>query len=135
MSHAQESQLSCTYLPDDFSCDAWRGTCLTRRRDSVGAFAFTSFRSRDLMSRDSASANRVAEEVYPTPWCWISFLLMNHLPTITRTAFHEYVTVLCVLGGPTDSDIVGSEQASEYSFSSTWVIGSCLILVSLISLE
>jgi hypothetical protein len=30
---------------------------------------------------------------------------------------------------------VGSEQASEYSFSSTWVIGSCLILVSLISLE
>jgi cytochrome P450 len=27
---------------------------------------------------------------------------MNHLPTITRTAFHDiYVTVLCVLGGPT----------------------------------
>jgi hypothetical protein len=33
---------------------------------SVGAFVFTSFRSRDLMSCDSASANRVAEEVYPT---------------------------------------------------------------------
>jgi hypothetical protein len=32
----------------------------------VGAFAFTSFRSRDLMSCDSASPNRVAEEVYPT---------------------------------------------------------------------
>jgi hypothetical protein len=30
----------------------------------VGAFVFTSFRSRDLMSCDSASANRVAEEVY-----------------------------------------------------------------------
>jgi hypothetical protein len=54
------------------------------------------------MSRDSASANRVAEEVYPIPWCWISFLLINHLPTITRTAFHDiYMTVLCVLGGPT----------------------------------
>ena len=51
------------------------------KRVIVGAFAFTSFRSRDLMSRDSASANRVAEEVYPTPWCWISFLLINHLPT------------------------------------------------------
>jgi len=32
----------------------------------VGAFAFTSFRSRDLMSCDSASPNRVAEEVDPT---------------------------------------------------------------------
>jgi hypothetical protein len=30
---------------------------------------------------------------------------MNHLPTITRTAFHDiYVTVLCVLGGPTGTD-------------------------------
>jgi hypothetical protein len=39
---------------------------LTRKsnelKEFVGAFAFTSFRSRD-----SASANRVAEEVYPTP--------------------------------------------------------------------
>ena len=26
------------------------------------------------MSCDSASPNRVAEEVYPTLWCWISFL-------------------------------------------------------------
>ena len=33
----------------------------------VNAFAFISFRSRDLMSCDSASPNRVAEEVYPTP--------------------------------------------------------------------
>ena len=57
--------------------------------------------SRDLMSCDSASPNRLAEEVYPTPWCWISFLPINLLPTITQTAFHEYVTVLCVLGGPT----------------------------------
>ena len=29
------------------------------------------------MSCDSASANRVAEEVYPTLWCWISFLLIE----------------------------------------------------------
>ena len=27
----QASQLSGTYLPDDFSCDAWRGPCLTGR--------------------------------------------------------------------------------------------------------
>jgi len=30
----QASQLSGTYLPDDFSCDAWRGTYLTGRRDT-----------------------------------------------------------------------------------------------------
>ena len=29
------------------------------------------------MSFDSASPNRVAEEVYPTLWCWISFLRME----------------------------------------------------------
>ena len=29
----QASQLSGTYPPDDFSCDAWRGQCLTGRRD------------------------------------------------------------------------------------------------------
>ena len=27
------SRLSGTYLPDDFSYDAWRGQCLTGRRD------------------------------------------------------------------------------------------------------
>jgi hypothetical protein len=32
----------------------------------VGIIAFTSFMSRDLVSCDSASPNRVAEEVYPT---------------------------------------------------------------------
>jgi hypothetical protein len=29
----QASQLSDTYLPDDFSCDAWRWICLTGRGD------------------------------------------------------------------------------------------------------
>ena len=35
----QASQISGTYLPDDFSCDAWRGTCLTGRGDSVCCIA------------------------------------------------------------------------------------------------
>ena len=33
--HHQTSQLSGTYLSDDFSCDSWRWTCLTERRDSA----------------------------------------------------------------------------------------------------
>jgi len=57
--------------------------------------------SRDLMSCDSASPNRLAEEVYPTPWCWISFLLINHLLTNANSIPRHYVTVLRVTSGPT----------------------------------
>jgi hypothetical protein len=35
------SQLSYTYLPDDFCCDAWRGTCLSRRGDKALGVAMT----------------------------------------------------------------------------------------------
>jgi len=36
----QASQLSGMCLPNDFSCDAWRGTCLTRRRDISNLIEF-----------------------------------------------------------------------------------------------
>jgi hypothetical protein len=49
------------------------------------------------MSRDSASANRVAEEVYLILWCWISFLLIelstynnaNSIPRIRNGAMRS----------------------------------------------
>ena len=36
----QASQLSGTQLPDDFSCDAWRGPCLTGRGDNFNSNNF-----------------------------------------------------------------------------------------------
>ena len=53
---------------------------MKKYNNSVGIIFTSGYKSHDLMSCDSASPNRVAEEVYPTLWCWISFLPINHLP-------------------------------------------------------
>jgi hypothetical protein len=45
----QASQLSGTYLPDDFSSDAWRGPCLTGRGDN-GRMSIDYSKSRRVRS-------------------------------------------------------------------------------------
>jgi hypothetical protein len=63
----QASQLSGMYLPDDFSYDAWRGTCLSGRGDkkSKGEATETDnkfgFRGRMLVSIRTKSSPDIAQ--------------------------------------------------------------------------
>jgi hypothetical protein len=49
-----------------------------------------------------ASANRVAEEVYPTPWCWISFLWIESSTYNNANSILRYLRDGAMRSGWTD---------------------------------
>jgi hypothetical protein len=89
--------------------------------------------SRDLMSRDSASANRVAEEVYPTPWCWISFLLIESSTYNNANSIPRYLRDGAMRSGWTDNIAYykNAYKSIDISLAKQGIELSNLILINL----